>query len=137
MAQRLLTICTHDLESQVFEYPPFVTAVKRLVLGARFAKVRVLVLNPGRIMYSRHEFIGLARKLTSYVEIRNAQAPFRDNPATFMVADDRASLYRLQHRRWDGICHVGNPAVAALYLEQFDRGWNECATPRVASALPA
>jgi hypothetical protein len=136
LAQRVLTICTHDLESAVFEYPPFVSAVKRLVLGPRFAKVRVLILNPARVLYSRHEFIAMARKLTSYIEIRNAQAPFRDIPATYMVADDRASMYRLQHKRWAGICHVGSPDVAALYLEHFDSGWNECATSRAPAALP-
>ena len=129
-AQRVLTILTHDLESPVFEYPPFVAAVKRFVLGPRFTKVRVLVLNPGRIMYSRHEFIALARKLTSYIEIRNAQGAFRDNPCTYMIADENSTLFRLQHSRWDGICELGNPAIARIYLDHFDTGWNPCATPR-------
>lgn len=134
-AQRVLTICTHELESAVFEYPPLISAVKRLVLGPRFAKVRVLVLNPGRIMYSRHEFIALARKLTSYVEIRNAQSPFRENPSTYMIADDQATMYRLQHARWDGICELRNREVARMHLERFDEGWNESGTPRTPSAL--
>ena len=134
-AQRVLTLCTHDLESSIYEYPPFIAAVKRLVLGPRFAKVRVLVLNPGRIMYSRHEFIALARKLTSYVEIRNAQSPFRENPGTFMIADDQATLYRLQPTRWDGICELKNAAVARMHLETFDEGWNESGTPRTPASL--
>jgi hypothetical protein len=136
LAQRVLTIQTHELESQVFEYPPFLAAVKRLVLGPRFAKVRVLVLNPGRIMYSRHEFIAVARKLTSYIEIRNAQAPFRDNPATYMVADDQATYYRLQHREWQGICVLRDAAVARMHLDRFDAGWIESGTPRTPAALP-
>jgi hypothetical protein len=133
-AQRVLTILSHDLESPVFEYPPFVEAVKRFVLGPRFAKVRVLVLNPGRIMYNRHEFIGLARKLTSYIEIRNAQGTFREQPSTYMIADDQATLYRLQHTRWDGICELRDPSVARLHLEHFDIGWNESATSRANGA---
>jgi hypothetical protein len=104
--------------------------VKRLVLGPRFAKVRVLVLNPGRIMYSRHEFIGLARKLTSYIEIRNAHASFRDSAAVYMIADDQATLYRLQHARWDGICELRNPAVARAHLDRFDEAWIASGTPR-------
>jgi len=129
-AQRVLTLLTHSLESEVYEYPPFIDAIKRLVLGPRFAKVRVLVLNPARIMYSRHEFIAIARKLTSYIEIRNAQSPFRENPCSYMIADDQATLYRLQASRWDGICELRNPGVARLYLEHFDTGWNQVATPR-------
>jgi len=129
-AQRVLTLLTHSLESEVYEYPPFIDAIKRLVLGPRFAKVRVLVLNPARIMYSRHEFIAIARKLTSYIEIRNAQSPFRENPCSYMIADDQATLYRLQASRWDGICELRNAGVARLYLEHFDTGWNQVATPR-------
>ena len=129
-AQRVLTIMTHSLETEVYEYPPFIAAIKRLVLGPRFAKVRVLVLNPGRIMYSRHEFIAIARKLTSYIEIRNAHAAFREHPGTYMIGDDRSTLYRLQTASWDGICELGNPAVARLYLEHFDGIWSGCATPR-------
>ncbi|MCX7057712.1 MAG: hypothetical protein WCH32_14010 [Pseudomonadota bacterium] len=129
-AQRVLTILTHSLESEIYEYPPFIAAVKRFVLGPRFAKVRVLVVNPGRIMYGRHEFIAIARKLTSYIEIRNAQAPFREIPSTYMIADDHSTLYRLQSARWDGLCELRNEAVARLYLDHFDAGWNECAVPR-------
>ena len=134
-AQRVLTLLTHSLESEIYEYPPFIDAVKRLVLGPRFAKVRVLVLNPARIMYSRHEFIAIARKLTSYIEIRNALSPFRDNPCSYMIADDQATLYRLQATRWDGICELRNPAVARLHHEHFDEGWNESGTPRAPAAL--
>ena len=130
MARRVLTLCSSELESPLYEYPPFVDAVKRFVLGPRFAKVRVLVLNPGRIMYNRHEFITLARKLTSYIEIRNAQASYREQPANYMIADDQATLYRLQHSRWDGICDLGNAAVARMHLARFDIGWNDSATPR-------
>ena len=129
-ARRVLTLCSHELASPLYEYPPFIDAVKRFVLGPRFAKVRVLVLNPGRIMYNRHEFITLARKLTSYIEIRNAQASFREHPASYMIADDQATLYRLQHTAWDGICTLGDSAVARLQLARFDAGWNDSATPR-------
>jgi hypothetical protein len=117
-AQRVLTILTHSLESEIYEYPPFIAAVKRFVL------------NPARIMYGRHEFIAIARKLTSYIEIRNAQGEYRDHPSTYMIADDRATLYRLQSHRWDGLCELRNEAVARLYLEHFDIGWTQCAVPR-------
>jgi hypothetical protein len=129
-AQRVLTILTHSLESEIYEHPPFIAAVKRLVLGPRFAKVRVLVLNPGRIMYGRHEFIAIARKLTSYIEIRNAPPAVREYPSTYLIADDRATLFRLQASGWDGLCELNDEPVARLYLEHFDGLWTQCAVPR-------
>jgi len=122
-AQRVLAICTQDLESPVFEYGPFLDSVKRFILGPRFAKVRVLVMNPGRVSYHRHSFILLARKLTSYIEIRNALPERRGCPATYMIADHHATLYRLQADRWDGICELNDRAVARMHLERFDSIW--------------
>ncbi len=119
----MLAICTHELESPVFEYEPFVDAIKRFILAPRFCKVRVLVMNPARVAYHRHAFILLARKLTSHVEIRNCATERRGCPANYMIADQRATLYRLQHERWEGLCELEDRAVAALHLERFDALW--------------
>lgn len=129
-ATRMLTIHTHDLEPSVYDHAPFLAAVKRLVLGRRFAKVRVLILDPARVHYEHNDFVALARKLTSYVELRHAQGPYRDNPASFMVADDCATLCRLQHNRWEGIVDLHDRVAARSFLDRFDEGW-------AASALDA
>jgi hypothetical protein len=122
-ASRMLTIHTHDLESQIFTHPPFLAAVKRLVLGRRYAKVRVLILDPARVHYEHNDFVTLARKLTSYIELRHAQPPYRDNPASFMVADDCATLCRLQHTRWEGIVDLKDKVAARSFLDRFDEVW--------------
>jgi hypothetical protein len=122
-AQRVLTIQTHDLETSVYEFAPFLEAVKRLVLARRFAKVRVLLLQPTRVMFHRHAFVALARKLTSHIEIRQATSEFRNAPDTYMVADGHATLYRLQATRWEGICDLQDRAVARAHLERFDVAW--------------
>jgi hypothetical protein len=129
-ASRVLAICTHELESPVFEYGPFVDAVKRFILGPRFSKVRVLVMDPGRVSYHRHSFILLARKLTSYIEIRNAAPALRGCPASFMIADRHATLYRLQSERWDGICDLQDRGVARVHLERFDALWHRSGVQR-------
>lgn len=126
---------THELESPVFEYAPFLEAVKRLVLARRFAKVRVLLLNPARVPHHRHAFVALARKLTSHIEIRNATDEFRDVPDTYMVADGHATLYRLQTARWEGICDLQDRGVARSFLERFDVAWLASGTPRTQDAL--
>jgi hypothetical protein len=122
-AQRVLTICTHDLEAEVYEYSPFLDAVKRLVLGRRFAKVRVLLMREPRAAHARHAFVLLARKLTSHIEIRVAEPQFRDDPSTYVIADQSATMLRLQHDRWEGICDLDDRAIARTYLDGFDVAW--------------
>lgn len=129
-AQRLLTLHTHDLEPAVLEHPPFLDAVKRLVLGPRYAKVRVLVLAPARVRYDNSAFIALARKLTSYVEIRHAEASHRQDSASYLVADDEAFLCRLQESRWEGVCHLHAPLSARSFLDRFDAAWIDSAPER-------
>ncbi len=134
-AQRVLTICTHELESEVYEYAPFVDAVKRLVLHPRYAKVRILLMREQRHSYERHALMMLARKLTGHFELRTAPYEFQDDPSTFVIADEQATLFRLQHDRWEGICELDDRAIARTYLDTFDLAWRAAGTPRSQLAL--
>lgn len=120
----MLSIHTHVFEKELFEHGPLLDAITRLVLTRRFAKVRVLVLDPQRVNYRRHQFAVLAQKLTTHVEIRNAVDGFRGDPASYMVGDCAATLYRLQSDRWDGIVELDDPPVARLHLDRFDAAWD-------------
>jgi len=95
----------------------------KLVLARGYAKVRVLLADPGRAVYESSRFIGLARRITSYIEIRHAHPDFRSNRAAFLIADDRAVVYRSDASRWDGIVDLNDPAVARRYLDYFDQAW--------------
>jgi len=122
-ATRLLAMYTQDLEPLVYDQPKFIDAIKNLVLARGYAKVRVLLADPARLVYESSRFIGLARRITSYIEIRHAHPDFRVNKAAFLIADDRAVVYRSDASRWDGIVELNDPAVARRYLDYFDQAW--------------
>lgn len=122
-ATRLLAMYTQDLEPLVYDQPQFIDAVKKLVLARGYAKVRVLLADPAKAVYESSRFIGLARRITSYIEIRHAHPDFRGDRASYLVADDRAIVYRADAGRWDGILELNDPAVARLYLDAFDEAW--------------
>jgi hypothetical protein len=123
-ATRLLAMYTQDLEPLVYDQPKFIEAIKKLVLARGYAKVRVLLADPARAVYESSRFIGLARRITSYIEIRHAHRDFRGNRAAFLIADDRAIVYRSDASRWDGILEMNDPAVARRYLDMFDEAWH-------------
>jgi hypothetical protein len=134
-AQRVLTICTHELESEVYEYPPFIDAVKRLVLHRRFARVRVMLMQEPSPALDRHALIMLARKLTGHFDLRIALPEYRNDPSTYVIADQRATLFRLQHDRWEGICDLDDRAIAANYFDVFDVAWRAAGIPRSETVL--
>jgi len=122
-AQRLLSIFTPDLEPPLYDQPAFLDIIKRFVLGHSFAKVRVLVRDHSRISTGTNRFIGMARRLSSCLEIRPLAAQYRDTTSAYCIADDRAIVYRLRADRWEGIAALNSPPVTRQFLAEFDGCW--------------
>lgn len=134
-AQRLMSIYTPDLEPDLYDQNGFLEIVKRFVLARRFAKVRVLLSDSGRLLRDNNRFIAMGRRLTSCIDIRPAQGQMKQRAAGFVIADDRAIVYRVHAGRWDGVADLNNPPVARQYLDEFDEIWHASAheDPRQAS----
>jgi hypothetical protein len=122
-AQRLLSIFTQDLEPLIYGEEPFLDAIKRLVLARSYAKVRVLLADPSRAMVDNNRFLALARRLTSCIDLRAMSAEYPASAGAFIIADDKALVYRLQADRWEGISDMNDPAVVRRYLNFFDEIW--------------
>ncbi len=122
-AQRVLSIYTPDLEPQLYDQDGFLEPVKRLVLARRYAKVRVLISDPGRLQRDGNRFMQMARRLTTFLDLRNVSPEYRGNPCSFIIADDKAIVYRQQSTRWDGIVEFNDAAVVRRYLAYYDEVW--------------
>lgn len=126
-AQRMISIYTPDLEPDLYDQTAFLEIIKRFVLSRSFSKVRVLLVDPARVMRDSNRFVAMGRRLSSYIDIRYIadQAPQR--ACAYLIADERAIVYRLRADTWDGIADLNNPPVARLYLNEFDGVWNASA----------
>ncbi len=122
-ARRNLSIYTPDLEPQVYDQHAFLEVVKRLVLARGYARVRVLISEPSRTIREGNRFLAMGRRLTTYIDLRNVHVDHRNNAAAFLIADDRALVYRLQASRWDGMAELNDTAIARKYLSYFDDIW--------------
>jgi hypothetical protein len=126
-AQRLMSIYTPDLEPDLYDQNGFLEIVKRFVLARRFAKVRVLLSDSGRLIRDNNRFIAMGRRLTSCIDIRPAVTPARERACGYLIGDDRAIVYRVHSDRWDGVADLNNPPVARQYLDEFDEIWHASA----------
>jgi hypothetical protein len=122
-AQRTLSIYTPDLEPQIYDQYCFLEPVKRLVLARSHARLRVLISDPARAARDGNRFMQMARRLTSYIDLRNVVGEYRNNPCTFIIADDKAIVYRQQASRWEGMVDYDDVAVVRRYLAYFDEAW--------------
>src|SRR3569832_2845900 len=123
-ARRLISIYTPDLEPDLYDQTSFLEVIKHFVLTRSFSKVRVLLSEPTRVMRDSNRFVSMGRRLSSCIDIRyvTAQAPQR--ASAYLIADDRAIVYRMRSDTWDGVADTNNPPNAKLYLQEFDNVWN-------------
>ena len=126
-AQRLISIYTPDLEPDLYDQTPFLEVVKHFVLARSFAKVRVLLVEPSRVMRDSNRFVAMGRRLSSCIDIRYVAAQSPQRASAYLIADDRAIVYRMRADSWDGVADSNNPPVAKLYLQEFDTVWNASA----------
>ena len=130
VARRGLAILTPDLEPGLYDHERFLAIVKRLVLAKRFARVRVLISDPPRTARSGNRLVLLGRRLDTHIEFRTVHEDYREHREAFLLADDVALLYRVNHARWEGIADTYEPAVARRYLALFEEIWAASETSR-------
>jgi len=127
-AKRSITILTPDLEPGIYDTEDFLDAVKHLVLAKRFARVRVLISEPGRTVRNGNRLVALGRRLKTSIDFRNLHEDYRDQlSGAFIIADESAVLYRSDGRRFDGIMGSFEPGIARQHLEAFEKPWQESA----------
>jgi len=126
-ARRLISIYTPDLEPELYDQTSFLEVIKHFVLTRSFSKVRVLLAEPTRVMRDSNRFVSMGRRLSSCIDIRYVAAKAPQRASAYLIADDRAIMYRMRADTWDGIADVNNPPVARLYLQEFDAIWNASA----------
>lgn len=123
-AQRLISIYTPDLEPDLYDQTPFLEVIKHFVLTRSFSKVRVLLAEPTRVMRDSNRFIAMSRRLSSCIDIRGITTHGPQRASAYLIADDKAIVYRMRADTWDGISDANNQAASRLYLQEFDAIWN-------------
>ena len=83
----------------------------------------MLISNPSRVSREGNRFMMMARRLTSYIDLRNVAPEYRNNPCSFIVADDKAIAYRQQSSSWEGVVEFNDAAVVKRHLAFFDEVW--------------
>jgi hypothetical protein len=126
-AQRIISIYTPDLEPDLYDQSAFLEVIKHFVLTRSFAKVRVLLAEPTRVMRDSNRFVAMGRRLSSCIDIRYGAAQSQQRASAYLIADDRAIVYRMRADTWDGVADIDNQTAARLYLQEFDQVWNASA----------
>ncbi|MEJ0009053.1 MAG: hypothetical protein WDM77_22490 [Steroidobacteraceae bacterium] len=130
-ATRMLSIYTQDLEPEVYDQTPFLEIIKSFVLARSFAKVRVLLVDPTRVMTDTNRFIAMGRRLSSYIDIRYVAGHMpQQRSCAYLIADERAIVYRPARGHLGRYRRLQQCGRCRLHLAEFDTVWNASAPER-------
>lgn len=122
-AQRTLDIVSRHLDPLLYDTEPFVAAVRRLVLGSRHARVRLLLLDSRPLVTQNHRLIELALKLSSYIAVRVPAAQHKQFNEALLIADGTGYVHRTFSDRYEADASFADRRVAARLGDRFEELW--------------
>ena len=122
-AERGLALFSHGLEPALYDQLDFVDAVTRLVLAHRYARVRVLLIDPTYLVQQNHRLIELGRRLVSFVQFRRVHRDYRMREDGFLIADDHSLLHLSAANNRYGAVSFNDRYMASKFLREFDEIW--------------
>lgn len=122
-AERGLALFSHGLEPALYDQLDFTDAVTRLVLAHRYARVRILLIDPSFLVQESHRLVELGRRLVSFVELRRVHREHRAREDGFLVADDHSVLHLKQATHHQGELVLNDRHLARKLLHEFDEIW--------------
>ncbi|MGH8278163.1 MAG: hypothetical protein ACRETQ_01150 [Gammaproteobacteria bacterium] len=122
-ARRSLAMFTRDLEAPIYDVPEFLDAARALALRSRYSRIRIVVIDPTSAIKDGHRLIELARRLSSYIEVRRPSEDHAKLADAFLIGDDIALLYRPLASRYEGFADLYTPVAARGRLSSFEDIW--------------
>lgn len=124
-ARRSLSIFSHDLDPSVYDRIEFLDAVKHLILTHKFSRIQILLMSPVKSVKNGHRLVELARRFSTFFEIRRIDEEYWHHKDAFLIADETGVVYRMNAQRWEGIADTNAPRIAKKYLDFFEKAWQE------------
>jgi hypothetical protein len=124
-ARRTLQIFSRDLEPAIYEQPDFIAAVTQLATHSRSARIAILLQDPTRAVKEGHRLVELARRLSSYIEIRRPAQQHAERTEAFLIADEAGVLRRPLADRYEGMLSFHAPLEARRLVTLFAEMWEK------------
>lgn len=134
-ARHHLALLSVELERNLFGTQAFIERLRTFILAHRRAQLRVLVHDPAAAVRNSIRLVEFGRLLSSRIEFRAMPEDKRRLREEFLIADERALLYRSSPDQISAKHYADAPLVARSHLREFDALWNESTVAREMSSL--
>lgn len=123
-ARLQLNILTYAFEREIYGHTDFTQAVQALCTHHARAKVRILIHSPEWASRSGHRLVELARRLSSFIEMREMNPQDKDLTSEVLVADEQALLLRESPDTLTSRFYPDDMRQAGSWLRRYEGLWN-------------
>lgn len=134
-ARYQLVLLSFDLDRRLFGGETFTEQLRNFILQHRRARLRVLVHDPAAAVRNSIRLVEFGRLLSSRIEFRVVPEDRRRLREEYLVADERALLYRSGPDQLEAKYYADAPMVARSHLREFEAWWHEATVAREMSTL--
>ena len=134
-ARHHLALVSVDLDRHLYGTEAFTQTLRGFILAHRRARLRVLLHDPAAAVRNSVRLVEFGRMLSSRIEFRVMPDDRRKLREEFLIADERAVLYRSSPDQLEAKHYADAPMVARSHLREFEALWHESVVAREMSAL--
>ncbi len=116
-------IMTRDLDRRIYDDDDCLAAIRAIAVRHRKARIRILARELDTPIRHDHRLIELARRLSSFIEIRRLGEDHKDYNEAFLLADGTGVIHRSQANRFEGWASYHQPLKARELQKMFDEAW--------------
>lgn len=124
-AKQSLEIYSHNLDGVLYDTAEYLAALKQLSLNNKVSKIRILLRDIDYISKNGHRLIELARRLPTFVEIRQTSSNFDHIISCYSIVDNRGVIFRNDALRFEAKVNFNDPLLARDLLKQFNTIWEQ------------
>lgn len=124
-ARYYLDIISHDLDRKIYDNEAFKNAVKDLAISNPKARIRLLINNSDAIIAHGHRLVELARRLTSFIDIRIQGDNFKEFNEAWLIVDAKAWIRRPFADQYAAEVDYSAARQLRETCTTFDTMWNE------------
>lgn len=122
-ARRTLDIVSRHLDPALYDNDAFATAVKDLVLGSRYARVRLFIVDSRPLVTQGHRVLELASRLSSFIHLRAPAAQHRNFNEALLIADNLGYVHRQFSDRFEATGSFADRRRALALCDRVDELW--------------
>lgn len=122
-AKQSIILFSYDLDFPTYNNSEFTNAVKNIVINNRHSSVKILIRNSQKIVNNGHQLLELARRLSSFIEIRKLPTEPETTAKAFLITDETALLYRAIDDQYEGHVNFNARLECRELINFFNLKW--------------